>query len=159
MREACDDSAMRPRHQPLPVPFEMAEFADEVRRIFVELGQAFGPDALTGQCSPAVDVFETDTLIEVVVDLPGVDPSAVRVVAKGDALLVVGEKGARRPHVESSFHLVERGFGRFARSVRLGHAVDVARARAAFANGELRVTLPKIAERRGRAHPIAIESA
>jgi HSP20 family protein len=150
---------MRPRHQSLPVPFEISEFADEVRRIFAELGQAFSPDALTGQCAPAVDVFETDALVEVVVDLPGVDARAVRVVAKGDALLVVGEKTARRPHVESSFHLVERGFGRFARSVRLGHAVDLAHARAAFVNGELRVTLPKIADRRGRPHTIPIESA
>jgi HSP20 family protein len=150
---------MRPRHQSLPAPFEIAEFADEVRRIFLELGQTFSPDVLTGQCAPAVDVFETEALIEVVVDLPGVDARAVRVVAKSDALLVVGEKTARRPRVESSFHLVERGFGRFARSVRLGHAVDIARAHAQLLNGELRVTLPKIAERRGRAHAIPIEPA
>ena len=40
------------------------------------------------------------------------------------------KKPARRGRSESSFHLVERGFGRFARVVRLGRACDAARARA-----------------------------
>jgi len=101
-------------------------------------------------------MYERDEAIEIVVDLPGVDAAAVRVVAKGDTVLIVGEKTARRPRPESSFHLVERDFGRFARAVRLGHSCDTARARAHFADGELHITLPKIAERRDRVIPIAI---
>jgi HSP20 family molecular chaperone IbpA len=54
--------------------------------------------------------------------------------------------------------LVERGFGRFARAVRLGRACDASRARAAFDRGELRISIPKIADRRGRARTIPITS-
>jgi HSP20 family molecular chaperone IbpA len=73
-------------------------------------------------------------------------------------VLVAGEKATRRGHGgDSSFHLVERGFGRFARSVRLGRACDVSRARATFSAGELRITVPKIGDRRGQTFRIEIE--
>jgi HSP20 family protein len=125
--------------------------------VFLELGRAFGAGLLAGQCSPAIDVYEHDDAIEIVVDLPGVDPAAVRVVAKGDTVLIVGEKTARRPRPESSFHLVERDFGRFARAVRLGSPCDTSRAGAHVVDGELHIKLPKISERRERTIAIAIQ--
>jgi HSP20 family protein len=149
---------MRSRVDAVLLPAEVGDFADEIRRIFLELGRAFGAESLAGECTPAVDVFETDEAMEITVDLPGVSPAAVRVMMKGDTVLVAGEKAARRGHHESSFHLVERGFGRFARTIRLGRPCDAAHARARFANGELRITIPKIAERRGPAIQISIEA-
>src|SRR6476659_5561578 len=149
---------MRQRVQGLAFPSEIADFADEVRRVFQELGRVFGADSIAGECSPAIDVYETDDTMEIVVDMPGADASAVRVLSKGDAVLIVGEKPPRRVRGESSFHLVERGYGRFARVVRLNRACDTARARAAIRNGELRVTLPKISERRGRSTPISVDT-
>jgi HSP20 family protein len=150
---------MRSRIHAVVVPSEVAEFADEVRRVFVELGRAFGLESLAGECSPPVDVYETDESIEIAVDLPGVDPAAVRVLFKGGAVLIVGEKAARRSRAESSFHLVERGFGRFARAVRLARPCDGSRAVAVLANGELRITIAKIAERRGQLVQISVEGA
>jgi HSP20 family protein len=88
--------------------------------------------------------------VEVRVDLPGVDPAAVRVLVKGPALLIAGEKASRRGRGDSTFHLVERGFGRFVRTVRLASPCDPGQARARMIDGELCISLPKIAERRGR---------
>jgi HSP20 family protein len=147
---------MRTRVHAIAIPSEIGDFADEVRRTFLELGRVFGAESLAGECSPPIDVFETDEAMEVVVDLPGVEPSAVRIVAKGDSLLVAGDKAPRRAGGDSSFHLVERGYGRFARVVRLGRACDISKANARIINGELQITVPKVAERRGRAIPIAI---
>lgn len=124
--------------------------------MFLELGRVFGAEALAGECSPAIDVYETDDTIEIAVDLPGVDPSAVRVMAKGDSILIVGEKPPRRARGESSFHLVERGYGRFARAVRNIRPCDVARASAALVDGELRISLPKMTDRRGRTVQIPV---
>jgi HSP20 family protein len=147
---------MRPRVHAIAFPSEIGDFAQEVRQVFLELGRAFGSESLAGECAPALDVFETDDALEITVDLPGIDPAAVRIIGKGDSVLIAGEKAARRARGESSFHLVERGYGRFARVVRLGRACDTARARATIVNGELRVSIPKIADRRGKAIPIAI---
>jgi HSP20 family protein len=144
---------------PGTLPSEVADFGDEIRRVFLEIGRTFGADFLVGQCSPALDVYERDETIEIVADLPGVDPAAVRVLARGDTILIVGEKSARRPRPASSFHLVERDFGRFARAVRLGYSCDARNARARFANGELHISVPKIVERRGVTIRIAIHDA
>jgi HSP20 family protein len=147
---------MRPRIHAIALPSEIGEFAAEVRQIFVELGRTSGSESPAGECAPALDVYETDEALEITVDLPGVDPAAVRIVGKGDSILIAGQKAARRAQRESSFHLVERGYGRFARAVRFGRACDISRARATLTNGELRISVPKIVERRNRAIPISI---
>jgi HSP20 family protein len=149
---------VRSRIHAVVLPSEVGDFSAEIREVFLELGRTFGAGSLAGECSPPIDVFETDEAVELAVDLAGVDPAAVRILVKGDALLIVGEKAARRGRSESSFHLVERGFGRFARAIRLGHACDASRARATLDRGELRISIPKIADRRGRARTIPITS-
>ena len=140
------------------LPSEVGDFADEVRLVFLELGRTFGLESLSGECAPPIDVYETDEMLEITADLPGVDPGAVRVLIKGGTVLIIGEKPARRTQGESTFHLVERGFGRFARSVRLARACDAAKARARMANGELRVSIPKMADRRGSRIQVPIQS-
>src|SRR5437016_5496415 len=150
---------MRPtRLHVVAVPSEIGDFTDEVRRIFRELGRGYAAESLAGECAPPLDVFETDDTIEIVVDVPGTDPASVRLLSRGDSVLVAGEKAARRARAESSFHLVERGYGRFARVVHLGRACDTARAKATMVGGELRVSLPKVVDRRGRLVPIAIST-
>jgi HSP20 family protein len=147
--------SMRTRIETVLISTELGEFGDEVRRIFVELGRTGDPQ-LSGECSPPVDVFETDDTLEIAVDLPAVDADAIRILARGLSLLIAGQKTPRRGQGSASFHLVERGFGRFARLVRLTTPCDPARARATLSRGELRISVPKIAERRGRPFTIAV---
>ena len=144
------------RTQAIAVSSETGDFADDIRHVFRELGRAFGAESLAGECSPGVDVYETDDALEVVVDLPGVSASSVRIITKGDALLIAGDKTPRRAPGESTFHLVERGYGRFARVVRFGRPCNPSRARATIAHGELRISIPTIDERRGRRIAIPI---
>jgi HSP20 family protein len=147
---------MRQRIHAIAIPSEVGDLSDEVRRVFLELGRVFGSESLAGECVPPIDVYERDDTLEIAVDLPGVDPAAIRVLGKGDSILIAGEKAARRARGESSFHLVERGYGRFARVVRLARACDTAQARATLTGGELRVSVPKVGDRRGHAIPITI---
>lgn len=149
---------MRSRLEAVVLPAEPTEFRDDVRRIFRELDRTAGTEPITGECAPALDVFETDETVEIRIDLPGVDPEAVRVVAKGLTILVAGYKRPRRTRGESSFHLVERGYGRFARVIALSTPCDTSRARATLADGELRVSLPRVVERRGRSIEIPVSA-
>lgn len=146
------------RLYPVLAPSEVADFADEVKVLFQELARILGTESLTGECSPTLDVFETEKALAIVVDLPGVDPGAVSVMIKSDMVLIAGQKAPRRGRAESTFHLVERGFGRFVRTVRLGHAVDASNAQAALSDGELRVTVPKVLDRRGRSIRVPVRS-
>jgi HSP20 family protein len=147
---------MRSHIRAVALPSELGEFAEEVRQALAELGRLGDP--LTGECSPPIDVHETDVALEITMDLPGVSEQSVRILAKADTVLLIGEKPVRRGRGDSSFHLVERGYGRFARTVRLTVPCDTSRARATLADGELRITIPKISERRGRRIPIAIQT-
>jgi HSP20 family protein len=90
--------------------------------------------------------------VEIIVDLPGVALDEIRILIKGSVVIIAGGKMPPSPgeRAEASFHLVERDFGRFARAVRLTGAFHTARAAATLANGELRVRIPKVEERRGR---------
>jgi HSP20 family protein len=137
------------------LPSESGDFAEDMRRLLRSLGE--GRSAMAGECSPPVDVYETDETVEVRVDLPAVEAADVRVAIKGGTLLIAGEKSPRRGRGDSSFHLVERGFGRFARTIGLTAACDASRARATLADGELRISLPKIGNRRGRLIEVPID--
>ena len=143
------------------VDLDPADLADDVHRLLDELSK-HRPDRrhmVAGECMPVVDVFETERTIEIVLDLPGVKADCVRILFKSGVVLIVGEK--ERPdfskRAPASFHLVERDYGRFARAVRVTAAIDGAQARAKLHNGELRIVLPRLKERRGGGIVVPIE--
>lgn len=137
---------------------ETRELASDLRDLFAELDATlpFEQRVYSGECHPALDVLETPSGVEVIVDVAGVPLAAIRVLFRSDTLLVVGEKAPGTATSEPTFHLVEREFGRFARAVRLTGAFDVPRARASLNAGELTIVLPRLAERRGQAHTIPV---
>lgn len=132
---------------------ELGDLTDEVRRLFQELDHEHpGRATAAGDCLPPLDVLETEESVQILMDVPGVAPTSIRVLLKGDVVLIAGEKWAACPDAGAGgYHLVERGSGRFARVVRLSGAFDGARIEARLVDGELRVTLPKLSDRRGRA--------
>ena len=141
-------------------PADTADLADDIRELFDDLSQTLDRTqrAYSGECHPALDVFETDTALEVCVDVAGVPAAALRVMFRAGVLLVVGEKATGPTASEQTFHLVERAFGRFARAVRVAGAFDIQNSRATLRDGELLIVLPKIDDRRGRGHHIPIRS-
>jgi HSP20 family protein len=152
---------MRPISR-LLISTDVGDMGQEVRRLFDDLSRR-RPDrrhTVSGECMPLLDVFETDRTIEIVLDVPGLTAEGVRILIKSGVVLIVGEKERPEPaqRVPASFHLVERDFGRFARAVRIHAAFDGSNARARLKDGELRVILGKIQERRGREILVAIES-
>jgi HSP20 family protein len=149
---------MRDFHRML-LSTEVRELSDEVSRLFEELDRTGRTPLAPGTCTPPLDVFENEASVEIVVDLPGLTRDALRVLIKGGVVLIVGEKAQPDPSAceDATFHLVERGFGRFARAVRLTEAVDAGRASARLRSGELKIVVPKIVERRGQELAVPID--
>jgi len=137
---------------------ESRELLDDLRQVFADLAATLGPEhrAFSGEYHPALDVVETSSAVEIVVDVAGVPADAIRVLFKGDVLIVAGEKAPGSAAPEPNFHLLERGFGRFARAVRLSGAFEIAEARASLTAGELTIVLPKRTDRRGRPQVIHV---
>jgi HSP20 family protein len=135
------------------------DLADDARRLLVELDQQVpGVSALTAECRPPIDVFETAEAIEVIVDVPGIATDALRVAVRRNTLLVVGAKPAPGIDADSRYHLAERSYGRFARAVRFPGAIDVSRATATVSAGELRVVMPRLDDRRGGVMTIPVRA-
>ncbi len=151
---------MRPISR-LLVSTDVGDLSPEVRRLFEDLAKR-RPDRrhmVSGECLPGLDVFETDRTIEIVLDVPGVVADSMRILIKAGVVLTAGEKERPEPvRGPASFHLVERDFGRFARAVRVHAAIDASKAQARLKDGELRILLPKVQERRGRDIMVSIET-
>ena len=60
--------------------------------------------------------------------------------------MISGQKEEQKDEKRADFHLRERQFGSFQRSLRIPETVDTYKLEAQFKNGVLTVTLPKTAE-------------
>ena len=133
----------------------------EMDRLVDSFGREFGWPAAgqPGAMAPSIDVSETDSEIKVEAELPGVDQKDVEVVVADNLLTIKGEKRAEKEERKKDYHLIERSYGGFARSITLPFAAEPDKAKASFKNGVLTVTLPKPPEMKAKAKKIAIQGA
>ena len=116
---------------------------EEIEELFAELWQVPRFAGLRHGFRPNIDCFHTDEphALTVVVELPGVEPGSIRVVAGERVLVLAGER--RRPRDPGRvYQQMEIEYGAFQRQVRLAEDVDPERATASFEQGVLTVVLP-----------------
>ena len=133
----------------------------EMDRVFEgfgrDLGWALG-DLPVGAMAPSIDVTESDTELKIEAEMPGVDEKDVEVTLTDNVLTVRGEKKAEKEEKKKDYHLVERSYGAYARSITLPFAAEPDKAKASFKNGVLSITLPKPPEVAAKAKKIAISA-
>jgi HSP20 family protein len=128
----------------------MARVYVERRELPAEILRLLDATPAAAECTPPLDIIETETGIEAILDVPGVPQDSVEIVFSGNVLLVSGQKlPAACEHRDAAFHIAERSFGRFARAIGVDGAFDAGRATATLTDGELRIVLPRLADRRG----------
>ncbi len=92
---------------------------------------------------PSLDVKESDAEAVVKADLPGVDEKDINLTIHNGVLTLRGEKKSERTDERENYHLMERSYGSFQRSIRLPESVDEDKVEAKFDKGVLTVTLTK----------------
>ena len=105
---------------------------------------------------PSVDVSETADKLTVTAEIPGIDIKDIDISISGDLLTIKGEKKSEREEKEENFHLVERSYGSFARTIRLPVSVETDKIEATYKNGVLTITCSKKEE--VKAKPIQIKA-
>lgn len=105
---------------------------------------------------PKTDVSETDASFRMSVELPGLDEKNVEIAVSDGVLTVRGRKESERKEEKENYHLTEREFGSFERSMRLPPSVDPEKIAASFDRGVLTIEMPKSAAARKAARKIPV---
>lgn len=138
---------------PMAPAFSTVTLRRELDRFFDEAQPGRGQDS---EWQPAVSIREDAGGYTVLVDLPGVDPSAVELVAEDGTLTVRGARAAHAPAEGERMVLSEQSQGRFARRFRLPKAADQQAVTASYALGVLTVRIAKVAPAQPRRVPITV---
>jgi HSP20 family protein len=127
---------------------DMVSLREAMDRLFEDSVVRSGlmPRDRDGLMSLALDVVETDDDLVVKATLPGIKAEDVDITIDNGMLTIQGE--AQEEHTEEGerYHLHERRYGAFCRSVALPVGVDADNAKAQFEDGVLTLTLPKSEE-------------
>ena len=138
---------------------EIERLRNRVGHLFAAL-QEVAEDAVSpmpGGWSPPVDLCESENLVCVCVELPGLSAEQIELSLTSTYLQISGKKKRRVPRGSISHLCSERSYGDFTRTVPLRWPVRVRAATAELKNGLLIVRLPKLADRRGAAFKVPIK--
>jgi HSP20 family protein len=130
---------------------------DEIQELFADLWQVPRIAGTRRAHRPQVDCYQNGDPPEltVIVELPGVEPGDVHLVAVGRTLIVSGER--RRARCEGRvYNRMEIEYGPFYRELALPEDIDSAAARARYDRGLLTVVLP-VAPQRPAQERVSIE--
>ncbi len=106
---------------------------------------------------PLLDVSETKNDLVVKTEVPGLDPKDIEISLTEGVLTIKGEKKQEKEENEENYHLIERSFGSFSRSIRLPREVQADKISASYKNGVLKIVLPKSEEAKKREIKIKVE--
>src|SRR5215204_6223468 len=91
--------------------------------------------------APAVDATEKDGNLVIRAELPGVKPEDVDISLHDNVLTISGERKAEQEEERGGYHVRERRYGSFSRSLALPEGLDESKIHARYDNGVLEVTV------------------
>ena len=138
---------------------EVTSLQKDITKLFEQLSQLDSTEAGLGlgEWFPRVDVFDTKKNVVVKVEAPGFETEDLEVVFRGPKMILSGEK--KQSKIDESvrgYLCLERGFGKFSRSLYIDQAVDLTHASARLDDGVLTVLIPKLEDRRGSEFRLSI---
>lgn len=89
------------------------------------------------------EIEETAKDLIVRVEAPGMNSEDCRITVDGNTLYLSGRKRCVREAGDSTYHIRERAYGAFQRSISLPRNVDTDRAQTSFRDGVITIRLPK----------------
>ena len=91
----------------------------------------------------AAETWETALSVVIRLEIPGMNEDDLAIDICGNVLRIRGEKRSGATQEGRRYHLMERAYGHFERSIPLPHGVDSDKAEVSYGDGVLTVILPK----------------
>ncbi len=102
-----------------------------------------------GYCwNPAADVYENNDAYVIKAELPGLNKKHINVDVKENILTIKGERSDDNEVKEDKVYRKERFQGKFQRAFVLPSTVESGKIEAEFADGLLKITIPKSGEKK-----------
>lgn len=93
--------------------------------------------------SPRIDISETDAAYKIEAELPGINQKEIDIKIDNNILTIKGKKEDIKEEKEKNYHLRERYYGAFQRSISLPNNIEPEKIKASFENGVLNISVPK----------------
>ena len=111
--------------------------------LYRRMGLPLRTNDVVGSWSLALDVAEKGDVFTIKASLPGINPEDLNVTLEDNVLTVQGEVKEDETIEEETYHIRERRFGSFSRSLRFPVPVNANEIVASYDNGVLTLTVPK----------------
>lgn len=135
---------------------EMLRMQQDMDRMMDSL---FQTNAGTSGFDLALDVAETENAYEVSATVPGVKVEDIDITLDRNVLTIQGESHAEQTQEGQRYHIRERRYGSFARSVRLPEGIKGDEISADYDNGVLKIHIPKAEETKPKRIEVSGSSA
>jgi len=96
--------------------------------------------------SVALDIVESEDEYLVKASVPGINPEDLEITFEDNRLTIKGEVKEESEVNEARYHLRERRFGSFSRSIKMPSGIDNDKIIANYEKGVLELHLPKVEE-------------
>ena len=124
-------------------PFDRM-FDDIVGKSFPEINQQVGVNPFQGTAYPKVNVYEYDTKIGVIAEIPGLDKKDLNIEVEDGVLTVSGDKSHGFDEGKAKVLRRELKHSSFKRQFTLGEQLDGDNISANFKDGILSIEIPKV---------------
>lgn len=124
---------------------------NQMYRVLTQARDQEAPQPGTGMTSvpawaPPVDISERKDAYVLTVELPGVKVEDLHIAFQDGLLTIQGERTLTRDSTDEQFHVLERRYGLFRRSITLPLHVKADAIEASAEDGVLQVVVPKVEE-------------
>lgn len=131
---------------------DMMNFRNRVERMFLDTMDNPSDGWERYEWGLPLDVVENENEYTIKASLPGVKPDNIDIKYSGNTLTIVGE--IPQEEIDGTYHMRERRYGRFTRSVMLPNQVDADHIQADYDAGILTLHAPKAEEAKTKRIPI-----
>ena len=101
-----------------------------------------------GTWQPLVDIYETEEMLVIQAELPGIKKEDISIEVKDNMLTLKGERNPGKKIKEENYYRRERAYGKFQRTFNISVVTDPDKIAARHKDGVLEIEIPKLREQR-----------
>ncbi|MBS0272471.1 MAG: Hsp20/alpha crystallin family protein [Proteobacteria bacterium] len=141
------------------LPFQCRNFImDPFHALRQEIDRLFEVSTSVQGCIPEFETKENKNGLEVTAELPGVSEGDIDISLSDGILTISGEKKSEETKNGETYHIIERRYGAFSRSLKLPYEPEEKDISASFKNRVLKVVIPRPKELKSNIYKIQVQS-